>query len=193
MALESGIPLLSHADYLTLPDEPRGEVLEGVFAVTPAPTSRHQRAVGKLYVAIENWLAAHPEAGQAFVAPLDVILRAERPAVVLQPDVIFVSAAREAIVQDWIRGAPDLVVEVVSPSSAGRDAISKRELYAKFGVREFWLVWPAERRVDVLALEDGGAFEPVRALEAADLLDSPLMPGLSIPLADLWGPAEPLV
>lgn len=191
MALESGTPLLSHADYLTLPDEPRGEVLEGVFVVTPAPTTRHQRVVGDLYFAFETWLRANPGVGEAFVAPLDVILRAERPAVVLQPDVVFVSAARAGIVQDWIHGAPDLVVEVVSPSSARRDAISKRDLYARYGIREFWLVWPTERRVDVLTFGEGGKAGPVRTLEAEDRLDTPLMPGLAIPLAGLWGPPEP--
>lgn len=191
MALESGHTLLSHADYVNLPDEPRGEVLEGVFVVTPAPTSGHQHLVLEIGFALKAWLRAHPEAGQAFVAPLDVILRAERPAVILQPDVLFVSAARAAIVQDWIRGAPDLVVEIVSPTSASRDAITKHEVYARYGVREYWLVWPAERRVDVFVADAEGAFGPSRTLDAHDELRSEQLPGFSLPLADLWHSVAP--
>jgi Uma2 family endonuclease len=187
MALEQGQRLLSFADYMTLPDEPRGEVLDGVFVVTPSPDSRHQTLAFELAYAIRRWLEAHPEAGRVFVAPLDVVLRSERPAVVVQPDLLFVSAERASIVQKQVHGAPDLVVEVVSPGSAGRDAVSKRDAYVRYGFREFWLVWPEEFRIDVFRGDGPGGFGPASTLGEGEALTSPLLPGFSLPLATLWG------
>lgn len=188
MALEHSQPSLSFAEYLLLPDEPRGEVLDGVFTVTPAPNARHQELAGEIFFEIKRWLREHPDAGAVFIAPLDVVLRAERPAVVVQPDILYVAAARQAIVQDAVLGAPDLAVEVVSPSSAGRDAVTKRELYARHGVRELWLVWPQERRVDVLVADQSGVFGEARTLLPAEVLTSDVLPGFTLAVADLFGP-----
>ena len=188
MALDHGHVPLSYDDYARLPDEPRGEVFEGAFFMTPSPSPRHQDLVGDIFVAIKQWLRRQPDVGRAFVAPLDVVLRAERPATIVQPDVFFVSAARAGIVQDAVRGAPDLVVEVVSPTGAGRDAVTKRALYARHGVRELWLVWPAEMRVDVLLAAEGGDFGEVRTLHPGAALTSDLLPGFTLDLTDLFQP-----
>lgn len=187
MALEHGHTLLSYADYVDLPDDPRGEVLDGVFVVSPSPTLRHQDLAGEIFFELKSWLRAHPAAGRVFSAPVDVVLRAERPAVVVQPDVLFVLAAGSAVMMKGaIHGAPDLVVEVVSPSSAGRDAITKRDLYARYGTREYWLVWPDEARVDVLVADETGAFGAPRTLDRTAALTSDLLPGFALPLAGLW-------
>lgn len=187
MALESGQTLLDYADYLLLPDEPRGEVFDGVFIVTPSPLTRHQILAGALYRQLANWLDEHPEVGNAYIAPLDVVLRVTRPAVIVQPDVFFVSAARAAIVETRnVQGAPDLVVEVVSPTSGGRDAVSKHAFYARYGVREYWLVWPEESRIDVFAAASGGSFAPVRTLAPGDDLATDLLPGFALDVARLF-------
>lgn len=186
MALERGQPLLSLDDYLLLPDEPLGEVLDGVFTVTPTPTPRHQLIAGHIHFLLKLWLRDHPDAGFVASAPLDVVLRAERPALILQPDVLFIEATRAAIVQQRIMGAPDLVVEVVSPSSVARDAVTKRDTYAKSGVREYWLVWPNEERVDVFGADGSGGFGQARTLHLGEALASPLLPGLTLDLAEVF-------
>ena len=188
MALEHGQPLLSFADYQRLPDEPRGEVIEGVFVVTPAPSVRHQRIVLYLVQQIANWLDAHPALGEVLVAPVDVVLRAEVPAVILQPDVMFVAAEHGPLPTTWLDKAPDLIIEVVSPSGATRDGRTKRDLYAHYGARELWLVWPEDGRVDVLHAAAAGRFDAPRALRAGDALSTPLLPGLVLDVARVLDP-----
>ena len=184
MAIEKLPPLLSYDDCLRLlPAEARGEVIEGEWTVTPSPSPLHQQIVGTLARHLGNFLADHPELGRVFVAPLDVVLRAERPAIVLQPALMFISAAREDIIQDVVRGAPDLVVEIVSPSSGSDDAVRKRDLYARFGVQEYWLVWPAESRIDVLDLATGAE---TRGLGREDVLTSDRLPGFALDVAAVF-------
>lgn len=146
---------LTYQDYLKLPEEERYELIEGELLPMPSPTSRHQRIVLKLSVALYNHVEGQG-LGLVYVAPLDVVFDEET---VLQPDIVFLSKESLYKLQEkGIFGAPDMVIEVVSPSTAKRDIEIKRGIYERFGVKEFWLVFPEEKVVEVLVLEGGRYF-----------------------------------
>jgi Uma2 family endonuclease len=177
---------LTYEDYLYLPEDgKRHEIIDGEHYVTPAPSIRHQRLVTRLGRLLDAF-AAERGAGLALVAPTDVVLSETD---VVQPDLLFVSKARMQRVTDAnIRGAPDLVVEVLSAANRRTDEITKRDLYAKYGVSEYWIVDPELETVKVYRLAEKG-FERAAELSAErqDALASPLLPGLEIPLAELFG------
>lgn len=137
-------------DYRALPDEPRCELLYGRLLVTPAPTLRHAEVVARLAIEIGGY--ADRNGGRVAVSPVDVVL-AEHS--VVQPDVIWISPARNGIAGTRVEGAPDLVVEVLSPSTTGRDRGEKLRLYAEAGVPEYWLVDPEAATFEFLVLRDG--------------------------------------
>jgi len=176
---------LTHDDYVNLPDDGRRhELIDGELIVTPAPVTRHQRIARRLLVAIDLHLQA-TRTGEVFIAPLDVILSAYD---VVQPDLLFVSNERRAIVQDWVRGAPDLVVEILSPASRRADEVTKRHLYGRFDVREYWIVDPEVDAIKVYRRAADGTFPRVAELAAADgdALQTPLLPGFSIAHRELF-------
>jgi Uma2 family endonuclease len=182
MATENYPFPMSYAEYFELTPEGPGELIDGAYVVSPTPTPRHQHLVGYIFRMLGNHLEDHPEQGVVLVAPMDCVLRAERPGLALQPDVLFLSPEREHLIQQAVMGAPDLAVEVVSPSGARYDAIRKREYYRQFGVREYWLVWPEDERVDVIT----GDFAAARTLQAGDMLETPLVPGFALDVARLF-------
>ncbi|CAN5688152.1 Uma2 family endonuclease [soil metagenome] len=137
--------------YLELDDEHRYEILDGELLMTPAPGTRHQRIVEELQYRFARWVRQY-NTGLLLPAPTDVVLAED---VVVQPDLLFIRAARVAEIVDEraVQGAPDLVVEILSPSSLERDRHRKREQYRRYGVPEFWIVDPANRAIEVLALQ----------------------------------------
>ena len=183
MAIEQHVSMMTYAEWKALPEGTPGELIEGEYVVAPAPRFRHQHIVINIAHAIRNFLDEHPEFGIVAIAPVDVELKTKDPAIVLQPDVLFVSAAREGIIQDVVEGPPDLAVEVVSPGSTRRDAVRKRYLYERYGVKEFWLVWPEDERIDVIS---GEGFHDQRELGVGDVLTTPLLPGLELPVAKVF-------
>jgi len=173
---------LTYDDLRRIPtDRNRYELMEGELFVSPAPNTEHQRKAFRL----SRVLADHVERnglGEVFIAPFDVVLDAST---VLEPDIVFVSKARQAIVKaGCIEGAPDLVVEVLSDSSRTIDRFVKRDRYAEFGVPEYWLLDPFELRVEILRLE-GRKYRVAAAFGPADTLESPTFPGLRLPLSSL--------
>src|SRR5271166_4360354 len=177
------IPKLSFEEFRQLPiDGKRYELVCGEVQVTPAPTTRHQAIVqnlsGNLWPhVIKNHL------GEVWTAPLDVRLSEETA---LQPDLVFISNARAGIIQEnWIAGAPDLVVEVLSPSTATYDRATKLPIYAEAGVPEVWVIdWQA-RTVEILKLQ--GNMHVVEASLAGDqVLTSNLFPGWRLSHCDLF-------
>ena len=177
---------LSYEDYAAIDDDRRYQVLEGELIVSPSPNRRHQRLVVRLTTALATYAEASG-AGEVFVAPFDVVLRAERPATVLQPDVLFVAAARaEVVTAANVQGAPDLVVEVLSPSNARLDTVRKYKLYAAFGVREYWMLPLEFDRLEVVRLGDDGTFSRPLLHLPGDVLTSPLLPGFALPIAPLF-------
>jgi Uma2 family endonuclease len=176
---------LTYDDYLLFPEDgQRHELIDGEHYVTPAPKLSHQAIVGRLYLAIGNYLAATP-IGRVFFAPLDVIFSKFD---VVEPDLLYVSNERAPeILRDWVHGAPDLAVEVGSPGTRKRDETIKRTLYERFGVIEYWVVDPEIEVVRVYRRTADRFGRPTElSLEAGDLLTSPLLPGLELPLARIF-------
>ena len=139
-------------DYFRMPETNRpAELVYGVVREPPTPFSSHQRIVGQLFVLLKAHAAEH-HLGEVCVSPMDVVLDKEA-GLIVQPDVMFISHERSSIIQNHIWGAPDLVIEVASPGTAYRDRTIKLAWYRKYGVRECWLVYPSEQRVDVVICE----------------------------------------
>ena len=107
------------------------------------------------------------------------------PGDIVQPDLIFVSTRNGHIIQDWVRGAPDLLIEVLSPTNAERDRIVKRDLYARSGVAEFWLVDDATKTVEVLTLA-GDRYAPHGYFEPTDTIESTVLAGLGLSVHDVF-------
>jgi Uma2 family endonuclease len=172
---------LTYDDLLLFPDDgKRHELIDGDHYVSPSPNVRHQRVLMRLGFAIYNFVQEH-RCGEVFFAPLDIVLSIHD---VVEPDLLFVSAERAAIVgKANLRGAPELVAEVLSPSNRRYDEVLKRELYERAGIQEYWLVDPEADTVKVFR-RDGERFgRPLLfSRHDSDALTSPLLPGLEIPL-----------
>ena len=179
----SGVKL-TYDDYLLFPDDgKRHELIDGEHYVTPTPILRHQAILGRLYLLIATYLKRGPR-GQVFFAPLDVILTRFD---VVEPDLLYVSRDRSAVLKDWVRGAPDLVVEVGSPSTRKRDETIKRRLYEREGVIEYWVVDPEIDVVRVYRRKEDRFERPVELSRAAgDVLTTALLPGLELPLSEIF-------
>ena len=177
---------LTYDDFLLFPDDgKRHELIDGEHYVTPSPNIRHQAILGRLFLAIGNWLASHPR-GRVFVAPLDVLFSRFD---VVEPDLLYVSNERapELLAGQYVTGAPDLVVEIGSPGTRKRDETIKRRLYERSDVVEYWVVDPDIQVVRVYRRSDQGFARPIEmSAEAGDVLTTPLLPGLEIPLAGLF-------
>ena len=132
--------LLTVEDYRATPEGTRYQLVEGeLIRMAPAPNLYHQDIAGKFYNLISNFLAKKP-LGRVFIAPCDVYLSNHD---VVQPDVLFVAKANFGLLEeDGVHGGPDLVIEVLSPSTAQLDKKAKRRIYAQAGVKEMWLVDP---------------------------------------------------
>jgi Uma2 family endonuclease len=156
-------------DVQQLPDDGnRYEAIEGELYVTPAPSIRHQRIAKRLMLALHR-LLEEPGHGELFFAPTGVEFPATEEGV--QPDLLFVSNERKGILAEpWIQGAPDLVIEILSPTTARRDRGVKRKLYERQGVSEYWIVDPEAEAVEVWAFS-GTPGEPRAAASHRRLTD----------------------
>ena len=172
----------TYADYCLTPDDERYELLDGELVMSPSPNRAHQRIDAKLGWRLAQFVEER-DLGEVFSAPFDVVLSDTN---VVQPDLLFVSKEQAYIVtEDNIRGAPDLVVEIISPSTIERDRSFKRALYARYGVREYWLVDPDTRTVTVLLLDEG-AFVEIARYGAEQTLTSPTLAGFTANLDDIF-------
>jgi Uma2 family endonuclease len=169
---------LRRRDYDALPGSPRQELLRGRLHPIPSPTARHQLVAQLLWRHLEE--IAETAGGIAFMAPLDVALADHS---VVQPDVVYVSARRLGILRKRIEGAPDLLVEVLSPATARWDRGQKLGLYAACGVRECWLVAPGAQRLEVY-VNEGGRFVATRP--AAGVYRSTEISEIHLDLAAFW-------
>lgn len=165
-------------DYEGLPDEARCELLYGRLFMSPSPNPRHQVVVAAVWAALHR--IARATGGIAFVAPLDVVLADHS---VVQPDVIYLGPEKRGIVGERLDGVPDLVVEVLSAGTSRRDRGDKLALYAETGIREYWIVDPAERQIEFL-VNEGGRF--VVALPAGAVYSSQALPEVHLDLLALW-------
>ena len=176
--------VLTYADYAAIPEDGRRyELREGELSVTPAPGTRHQGILRDL-LGVLNDHVRRGGLGVIFPAPVDCILA---DTTVLQPDLVFVAVARQALVTGrGIEGAPTLVVEILSPSTAGSDRTVKAGLYARHGVPWYWIVDPEARTIEALALR-GSTYEPAGRLEGSARGGLPPFAGLTLDVAALLG------
>ena len=174
-------PKLTYEDYASLPDDERCELIDGELIPMPSPKEIHQKIL-KL-MTLQFFAVEARGLGTFYFAPFDVILSRFN---VVQPDLIFVSSARAHIItEDNIRGAPDLVVEILSPSTAGYDRTTKRDLYARHAVREYWLIDPYAKTATVLILGANG-YNTHAVFGEGDTITSPTLAGFALNLSDLF-------
>ena len=173
---------LTYQDYANTPDDERYELIDGVLIMVPAPNIAHQRSHRNLGVQMTTFVDQR-ELGEVFLAPTDVVLSDTD---VVQPDVLFISKERQHIITEAnIQGAPDLVVEILSPSTSRNDWREKRDLYAEHGVNEYWVVDTANRVVYVMLLKDG-VLDIVETYASGDVLTSPTLKGFEVSVDDLF-------
>jgi Uma2 family endonuclease len=150
--------------------------------MTPSPIPKHQRISRKIAFVIEKFVTEN-DLGEVFYAPCDVYLDKEN---VVQPDILFISKERLNIIDEKnIQGAPDLVIEIISESTAYRDLVQKKKLYAKFGVKEYWIVIPGEALVEVYILKDN-TYMLHKTYGKGDAVESPHLKKLKIELKGIF-------
>lgn len=178
-----------YADYLKWDGPQRYELVEGVpYLMAPGPTTEHQRISRILLLRIGGWLLG--KSCEVFHAPFDVRLNPDTlDDTVVQPDLTIVCDPKK-IVKRGCKGAPDMVIEILSASTAGYDQITKLRAYQKAGVREYWIVNPGEKAVQVYLLRDGEYM--VRTYLDEETVPAAVLNGLEVDLVELfsWQPAE---
>jgi Uma2 family endonuclease len=175
--------LMTVEEYRAMPEgPPYYQLIEGELIMSPSPNRFHQVVTANVFTILRNHVDRH-SLGIVYFAPMDVYLS---DITVVQPDVLYVSNAnKHVLADDGIRGAPDLVVEVISPSNGPLEMRRKRPLYARHGVKEEWLIDPnleQIHRYDFAA----NTSKPVRIVDRDESFETPLLPGLIINAADVF-------
>jgi len=178
-------PLLTIADLDAMPDDGnRYEIIEGELFVSCSPSLTHQRVSRNFLVWITNWLLQNP-IGEVFATP--GVIFSEFSGVI--PDLVFISNERRAEIASGERvfGAPDLIIEIVSPGSENerRDRVAKRQLYGKYGVKEYWVVDPQQRTIEIYS-RVGRNLKLQTVLREQDELTTSVLPGFSCRVADIF-------
>lgn len=175
--------ILTYDDLQTMPEDGnRYELLEGDIEVTPSPSSLHQRLLTRLAIHLGHYVETN-HLGTLIAAPMDVVLA---PITVVQPDLLFVAREREEIIRpNFVAGPPDLVVEVLSPTTAERDRRAKRSLYARYAVPNYWIIDPVARILDGLALSSTGYDLTQHAGWNEAFFGQPF-PDFEFRLSDIW-------
>ncbi len=175
----------TYEDYLAFPEDgKRYEIVEGDCYMSPAPRTRHQDISLRLAYFFYDYLR-HTKLGHVFDAPTDVILSDTN---IVQPDLLVVLAARASIITEKnIQGAPDIVIEILSETTRKTDEITKKKLYERYGVLEYWIVDPELALVKIYRMADGRyAKAEERAEERGETLTTALLPGLDISLTEVF-------
>ncbi len=172
----------NYQDYLQLPEDKRYEIIDGdLFIMVPSPNESHQRILANIFNIVSNHVKKS-KLGNIYFAPFDVLFSDED---IVQSDIIFISHENKKIItKDNIKGAPDLIVEVFSPSTFKRDTGIKKKLYARHGVREYWIVDPERETVEVFLLR-GKEFEG-RRYGVKDSISSTVIKDLNIEVKEIF-------
>ena len=183
MVSEGSAAKLTYADYVALPDDGlRHEIIGGAHYVTPSPVVHHQRIALRLTLGIGAYLQTHP-VGELLPAPSDVVLSDTD---IVVPDLLYVARERASVVTEKnLQGAPDLVIEILSPGTQSRDRRLKRELYERAGVQEYWMVDPETDEV-VVCRREGKAFLAPERYAGDAVVTTALLPGLDVPLSTVF-------
>lgn len=175
----------TYEDYLVFPDDRRRhELIDGEHYMTPSPSIKHQQISVNLSTALKVFLK-EKKVGMVYTAPSDVVLS---DLDVVQPDLLFISSHRSSIITEkCIQGAPDLIVEIISENTRKTDEVIKRKLYERYGVQEYWIVDPELETVKVFRMTEEGFIRSAElSKEENDILTSPLLPDLKIPLTEIF-------
>ena len=168
-------------EYFTLPETNRpSELVYGVVREPPSPAYGHQKVVGALFRLLIGHVEEHG-LGDVCVSPVDVVLD-EAAGLIVQPDLIFISAERLSIIQQHVAGAPDLVVEVLSPSTEHRDRTMKLDCYRRYGVREYWIVDADLRTIEIVDCGTGAR----QSFTETQRLRSRLLPAFAAAPGDVF-------
>ena len=183
MATTQPVVKFTYEDYLTTPEDERYELLDGDLIMVPAPNLKHQKVQVRLGQKLVQFILDH-KLGEFFYAPCDVVLSDSD---IVQPDLLFVSRDREHLLSDGqkVQGAPDLVVEILSPSSEDTDRGTKHKLYGRHGVTEYWLVDPIVETV-VIHRQRDGVLAATHTFGRGQMLRSPLFAGLELHLDNVF-------
>lgn len=173
-------PKLTYADYIQIPEDGMlHEIIDGAHYMNPAPSIYHQIIAKRLFLALHSQLEPSNK-GVVFFAPCDVQLS---PHDIVQPDIVVVlSKHMHIITPTKIKGTPDLVIEILSPSTEERDRQLKKDQYLAAGVPEYWIVDPFEHTVDQLALENG----EYKLRPEASVLELSVIPNVKVRLEEVW-------
>ncbi len=172
----------TYQDYCQLPNEVRAEVLDGELLMSPSPFRKHQEISWKIEFAIGKWVEENRR-GKIYNAPFDVVLSQYD---IVQPDLLYISYERKSILTEAnVQGAPDLVIEILSSGDKKRDTVKKKAIYEKYGVKEYWIVDPDSETISVFILE-GNNFQEKGIYKRNQILESPLLPGFSLVLEDVF-------
>jgi len=173
----------TYQDWLELPEDSYGhEIINGELVMSPSPQTVHQDVSRNLFFELLKYNEIK-QAGIFYNAPFDVVLDDTH---IVQPDLLYISNGRKALITEKnIQGAPDLIVEIISPATAYRDMFDKKELYEKFGVCEYWIIDPLRRWMENYRLKDGRFF-PAQKLEKNGQIESGVLPALKLRLEKLF-------
>jgi Uma2 family endonuclease len=169
-------------DYMLLDEGAPFQLINYDLIISPSPIPEHQIISGRIFNAISFFLDKTNNNGIAMYAPMDVYLDAGN---VFQPDLLYIDANRKEIIQQRIEGAPDLAIEILSPSNAYYDLRQKKEAYEKYGVKEYIIIDPIAQNADLYVLKDGAYYLDQKA-QKTEQLKSVLLPGLSFDLVKLF-------
>lgn len=172
----------SEEDYFALPDTNRYvELSEGRLIMPPHPTRSHQIALLSLYKRMDAFVAEH-DLGEVLIAPLPVRLW---PGKIREPDILFMSKGHADRIGEKVYGVPDIVVEVISPTTRKTDRVDKFVEYAEAGVREYWMVDPDEKAIEVYVLREN-AYELLGKYGPEEIASSEILAGFKVPVAEVF-------
>lgn len=172
----------TYQDYLLTPEDKRYELIDGDLLMTPAPTWKHQTVASRLFERLNDWIRKN-RLGEVRFSPVDVILSDED---VVQPDLLFIAKEHlKKITEKNVQGAPDLVIEILSPGTEKRDRLIKPKLYGRHGVREYWIVDPESKTIEVMGWV-GSDFKTLQVYPENASFKSPLFEGFSFQVTELF-------
>ena len=173
---------ITYADYLKIDDNNRYEIYNGELLMVPAPLTDHQEISRNIGFLIWSFVK-QKGGGNVFNAPVDVVFDDDE---VFQPDIVFIKSENQHIIgKSAIKGIPDLIVEIVSPSSTFYDTVEKKEVYGKYGVKEYWIIFPDEKVIEVFTLEKGEYTEFCKSKKEG-IVKSKILEGLEIDSKDVF-------
>ena len=172
----------TYQDYLQTPDEERYELINGELLMAPAPFPLHQNISAELHMRLMLFVKDN-KMGKVLAAPCDIYFDEENT---VQPDIFFIAKERLNIIgEKKIEGAPDITIEIVSSNSAYRDLVKKKKLYAKFGVKEYWIVMLEEKAVEIYILKEK-KYHLFKSFTEKDTLTSPILKGFQLILREIF-------